>query len=133
MPLLVYSLDSESDVCCIINEGNFRQLLPEGYDYKFLQIQYKNADSISFTYEFKIKLKSEQEARKWVNEYNEKSNETMVYERNRKGSGKHVVRKLFLHCHHNQRQTGKHSKNTRLLKTTFKEHSSISTLTVQHR
>ena len=127
VPPLVYSSDSESDVHCIVNEGNIRQLLPEGYDYRFLQIQYKNADSCSFTCEFKIKLKSEQDARKWVNEYNEKTKETMVYERNRKGSGKHVVRKLFLRCHHNQRQTGKHSKSTRLLKTTFKEHSSKHT------
>ena len=127
VPPLVYSSDSESDVHCIVNEGNIRQLLPEGYDYRFLQIQHKNADSFSFTCEFKIKLKSEQEARKWVNEYNEKTKETMVYERNRKGSGKHVVRKLFLRCHHNQRQTGKHSKSTRLLKTTFKEHSSKHT------
>ena len=51
----------------------------------------------------------------------------MVYEHNRKGSGKHVVRKLFLCCHHNQRQIGKHSKSTRLLKTTFREHSSKHT------
>ena len=91
------------------------------------QIQSKNADSFSFSCEFKIKLKSEQEARKWVSEYNEKTKETMVYERNRKGSGKNAVRKPFLCCHHNQWQTGKHSKSTRLLKTTFKEHSSKHT------
>ena len=127
MPVLFHSSDSESGVHCIVNEGNIRQLLPEGYDYRFSQIQSKNADSFSFSCEFKIKLKSEQEARKWVNEYNEKTKETMVYERNRKGSGKHVVRKLFLRCHHNQRQTGKHSKSTRLLKTTFREHSSKHT------
>ena len=46
--------------------------------------------------------------------------------RNRKGSGKHVIRKLFLHCH-NQRQTGKHTKSAKLLKTTFKKHSSKHT------
>ena len=76
---------------------------------------------------FAFHVKSEQEVRKWVYEYNEKTKETMVYECNRNRSGEHVVRKLFWHCHHNQQQTGKHSKNTRLLKTTFKEHSSKHT------
>ena len=127
MPALFHSSDSESGVHCIINEGSIQQLLPQGYDYRFSQIQSKNVDSFSFSCEFKIKLKSEQEARKWVNEYNEETKETMVYEHNRKGSGKHVVRKLFLRYHHNQQQTGKHSKSTRLLKTTFKEHSSKHT------
>ena len=77
---------------------------------RFSQIRSKNADSFIISYEFKIKLKSEQEPRKWVNEYNEKTEETMLYERNRKGSGKPVVRKLFLCSHHNQRQTRKNSK-----------------------
>ena len=77
-------------------------------------------------------MKSEQEARKWVSEYNEKTKETMVYVRNRKGSGKHVIRKLCLHCHHNQWQTGKHTKNTKLLKTTFKN-TAVNILTVQHK
>ena len=127
MPVLVHSSDSESDVHCIVNEGNILQLLPERYDYRFSQIQSKNTDSFSFSCEPKIKLKSEQEARKWVNEYNEKTKPIMVYECNKKGCGKHVVRKLFLHCHYNQRQTGKHSKSTRLPKTTFREHSSKHT------
>ena len=72
-------------------------------------------------------MKSKQEARKWVSEYNEKTKETMVYVGNRKGSGKHVVRTLFLHCHHNQRQTSKHTNSIKLLKTTFKKHSSKHT------
>ena len=75
VPALVYSSESESDVHCIVNEGNIQQLLPEGYDYRILQIQYKNADSFSFTCEFKIE---QVEARKWVDKYNEKTKETMV-------------------------------------------------------
>ena len=61
-----------------------------------------------------------------------KKQETMVNVRNRKGSGKHVVRKLILHCHHNQRQTGKHTKSAKLLKTTFKN-TAVNILTVQHK
>ena len=64
MPALFHSSDSESGVYCIVNEGNVWQLLPQGYDYSFSQIQSKNADSFRFSCEFKIKLKSEQEARK---------------------------------------------------------------------
>ena len=55
MPALFHSSDSESGVHCIVNEGNIRQLLPEGYDYRFSQIQSKNADSFSFSCELKKK------------------------------------------------------------------------------
>ena len=131
-PTFTQFSDPESDTDYIFNKGTIRKLLPETYDYRFSQIQYGKSESLTFSCEFKINMKSEQEARKWVSEYNEKTKETMVYVRNRKGSGKHVVRKLFLHCHHNQRQTGKHTKSTKLLKTTFKKHSSKHT-NCQHK
>ena len=56
MPVLFHSSDSESGVHCVVNEGNIWQLLPDGYAYRFSQIQSKNADSFNFSCEFKIKL-----------------------------------------------------------------------------
>ena len=82
-----------------------------------------NTTTCSFSCEFKIKLCSEAEARKWVSDYNEVTKETMVYTRSKRHSGKHVVTKLFMKCHHNQHSTGKHCKSTKKLKTTFKEHN----------
>ena len=46
----------------------------------------------------------------------------MVFGRKKTGKGKHLTTKYFLHCHHKQRQTGKHEKSKRPLKTTNKEH-----------
>ena len=132
-PTFTQFSDPESDTDYIFNKGTIRQLLLETYDYRFSQVQYGKSESFTFSFEFKINMKSEQEARKWVSEYNKKTKEIMVYVRNRKGSGKHVVRKLFLHCHHNQRQNGKHNKSTKLLKTTFRKHTAVNILTVQHK
>ena len=64
--------DPESDTDYVFNKGTIRQLLPETYDYSFSQIQYGKSESFTFSCEFKINMKSEQEARKWVNEYNQK-------------------------------------------------------------
>ena len=51
----------------------------------------------------------------------------MVFERNKKQAGKRVLRKLYLRCQHRQRQTGKHKKSDRLLKTTHKQHNTKHT------
>ena len=48
------------------------ELIPEGYDYMFLNIQ-------QLVGEFKIHLCTEAEAKKWVSDYNEVTNKTMVY------------------------------------------------------
>ena len=107
--------------CCITNDCGLNaehkatviKLLPEGYDYMFLNIYMINTMTCSFSCEFKIQLCSEVEARKWVSDYNEVTKETMVYTRSKRCSGKHVVTKLFMKCHHNQRSTGKHCKSTK--------------------
>ena len=65
-------------------------LLPDGYTYKTVCITYfKNLSS--FNYEFKIKPDSEDSAKKWVTDYNEKTMETMVFDGCKNLSGKRVV------------------------------------------
>lgn len=95
-----------------------RNILPSKYEYKFADITQSKGNCA-----FKIKLTSEEEARKWVVDYNATTQETMVFERNKKRMGNRVLRKLYLRCQHNQRQTGKHTKSDRVLKTTHKEHN----------
>ena len=126
-PTFTQFSDPESNTDYKFNKGTIQKLLPETYEYRFSPLQYGKSELFTFSCEFKINMRSEQENRKWVSEYNEKTKETMVYVRNGKGSGKHVVRKLFLHCHHNLPQTSKHTKSTKLLKTTFKKCSSKHT------
>ena len=46
----------------------------------------------------------------------------MVFGRKKVQKGKLECTKFFLHCHHKQRQTGKHQKSNRILKTVSKEH-----------
>ena len=72
-PTFTQFSDPESDTDYIFNKGTIRKLLPETYDYRFSQIQYGKSESLTFSCEFKINMKSEQEARIWVNEYNEKN------------------------------------------------------------
>ena len=72
-------------------------------------------------------IEIEDAAHKWVQKYNERCKETMVYERSKKRDGKHVVKKLFLRCQHQQLQTGQHSKSNRTLTTTHKQHNSKHT------
>ena len=101
-------------------------MLPEGYTYKMLSVTHFK-DLQSFTCEFKVKLENEECARKWIAEYNEKTKETMVYECCRSLSGKRIVKKLYLRCQHKQRQTGKHTKSNKTLKTTHKLHNCKNT------
>ena len=68
-------------------------------------------------------MQSEEDARKWVADYNDKTKETMVYERSKTQNGKRVIKKLYLRCQHKQRQTGKHTKSENALKTTHKQHN----------
>lgn len=101
-------------------------MLPGNYDYKLLKIiKYENTESFHCT--FKIKLSNEEAVRKWLAAYSEKTKETMVYECCKSGKGERVVKKFYLRCQHKQRQTGKHSKSDRVLKTTHKSHNNKHT------
>ena len=101
-------------------------MLPEGYKYKMLFVTHFK-DLQSFTCDFKVKLENEKCARKWIVEYNEKTKETMVYECCKSLSRKRVMKKLYLRCQHKQRQTGKHTKSNKTLKTTHKLHNCKNT------
>ena len=121
--------DSDNDLipsvkkrCCTVES-----VLPKGYEYKFESVDYDKSKEFNFNSNFKIDITCEETARKWVQEYNETTKETMVYERNRKGMGKNVIRKLYMRCQHKQRETGKHVKSSKRLKTTFKEHNNKQT------
>ena len=97
-------------------------MLPEGYMYKMLSVtHFKGIES--FSCDFKVKIENEESARKWIAEYNEKTKETMVYECCKNLSGKRVMKKMYLRCQHKQRQTGKHMKSNKTLKTTHKLHN----------
>ena len=80
---------------------------------------------------FKIKLENDfrlsESARRWIAEYNVKTKETMVFDCCKKLSGKRVLKKLYLRCQHKQRQTGKHKKSDKALKTTHKGHNNKNT------
>ncbi len=69
----------------------------------------------SYSCSFKIELDSEENIKKWVTAYNEQSKDTMVYETCRSGKGKKVVNFFYLRCHHNQRQSGMHTKSNNKL------------------
>ena len=101
-------------------------MLLDGYTYKMLTVTHFN-DLKSFICDLKIKLDTEESARKWIEEYNTRTKETMVYECCKSLSGKQVVKKIYLHCQHKQRQTGKHTKSNKTLKTTHKLHNSKNT------
>ncbi len=101
-------------------------MLPDGFMYKMLRvIKYDNIGSFHCT--FKLNIDNEEILRKWLAAYNDKSKETMVYESCRNGKGKSVVKKFYLRCQHKQRQTGKHTKSGRSLKTTHKSHNNRNT------
>ena len=70
-------------------------MLPNGYTYKIVSITHFK-DLNSFDCELKIKLESEDGARKWVMEYNERTKETMVYDSCKNLSGKMVIKKMVL-------------------------------------
>ena len=101
-------------------------MLPTGYVYKMVTVTHFK-DLGSFNCELKIKLNTEKSVRKWVAEYNESTKETMVYDCCKNLSGKRVVKKLYLRCQHKQRQTGKHTKSNKTLKTTHKQHRNKNT------
>ena len=124
------SNDCESDDE-FIKTNNFARplilgILPEGYSYKMLTVSHFE-DLESFTCNFKIKLENEESARRWIAEYNVKTKETMVFDCCKKLSGKRVLKKLYLRCQHKQRQTGKHKKSDKALKTTHKGHNNKNT------
>ena len=68
-------------------------------------------------------MQTEDAACKWLQKYNEKCKETMVYERSKNV----LLKKLFLRCQHKQRQTGQHTKSDRILVTTHKQHNAKHT------
>ena len=101
-------------------------MLPDNYTYKMLTVaHFDNLDS--FSCHFRIKIDNEDNTRKWITQYNEKTKETMVFECCKSLSGKRVLKKLFLRCQHKQRQTGQHTKINRPLKTTHKSHNNKHT------
>ena len=51
----------------------------------------------------------------------------MVYTCCKNRGGKKVIKKLYLRCQHKQRQTGKHMKSNKALKTTHKQHNNKNT------
>ena len=120
-------LDSCSTDENFCNYTPVKKLLPREYEYRFNDISYDTKDSYSFNCTFKVKLTTEEAARKWAADYNNITQETMVFERNKKQMGKRVLRKLYLRCHHKQRQTNKHTKSNRILKTMHKEHNNKHT------
>ena len=98
-------------------------ILPEVYSYKMLTVSHFE-DLESFTCNFKIKLENEE---RWIVEYNVKAKERMLFDYCKKLSGKRVLKKLYLRCQHKQRQTGKHKKSNKALKTTHKGHNNKNT------
>ena len=101
-------------------------MLPDGYTYKMLTVTHFK-DVESFNCNFKIKLETEESARKWIAKYNEKTKEMMVYECCKNLGGMRVIKKLYLRCQHKQRQSGKHAKSSKALKTTHKQHNDKNT------
>ena len=127
---LVSLNDSDSDDDLMKSEKVGRPLilsmLPDGYTYKMVSVtQFKDLNS--FNCEFKIKLETEEGARKWIAEYNKRTKETMVYDCCKNLSGKRVIKKMYLRCQYKQRQTGMHTKSTKTLKTTHKQHNNKNT------
>ena len=62
-------------------------MLPDNYHYKFIKtFEHDHAGSYHCT--FRLKLESKEDARKWVADYNDKTKETMVYERSETQCGK---------------------------------------------
>ena len=72
----------------------------------------------SFEDEFKINIGSDREVKEWVKK---KADNGLWEEKVTKG--KRASTKYFFHSHHKQRQTGKHQKSNRILKTVVREHS----------
>ena len=95
-------------------------MLPGKYTYKFTEVDYCNIHTHNFKCSLKIKLQNEEEARKWVQEYNSVTQETMVFQRSKNQLGKRVCKKLYLQCHHYQRNR---AMSNICLKTTHRLHN----------
>ena len=125
-------MEIEVDCICSSEDDSFEtgdkaraeiiSMLPDSFTYKMLRvIQYRDIESFHCT--FKLDVDNEENVRKWLAAYNEKTKETMVYESCRNGKGKRVAKKFYLRCQHKQRKTGKHTKSNKTLKTTHKLHN----------
>ena len=68
---------------------------------KFTEI-FKHDHTGSYHCSLRLKMQSEEDARKWVADYNDKTKETMVYERSKIQNGKRVIKTLYLRCQHKQ-------------------------------
>ena len=109
-----------------VYESAITDMLPDDYLYNTFEIlAFENTET--FECKFRVMMQTEDAARKWLQKYNEKCKETMVYERSKKRDGKRVIKKLFLRCQHKQRQTGQHTKSDRILVTTHKQHNAKHT------
>ena len=110
-----YSTDDTSP-----HEKYIAAILPGKYTYKFTEVDYCNIHTHNFKCSLKIKLRNEEEARKWVQEYNSATQETMVFQRSKNQLGKRVCKKLYLQCHHYQRNR---AMSNICLKTTHRLHN----------
>lgn len=120
------SEDDLSDINQHDNTDSIMGMLPEKFDHKLLRIiKYDSIESFQCT--FKLKLDNEGDIKSWIAAYNSKTKETMVFDCCKTGKGKRVLKKFYLRCQHKQRQTGKHTKSDRILKTTHKTHSNRNT------
>ena len=124
--LLISDSNSEDDLMDIDKQEDIRAMLPDGYTYKMIEVT-DHKDINSFQCTFKLKIDTEEDTRKWLTDYNEKTKETMVYECCKTGKGKRVIKKFYLRCQHKQRQTGMHTKSDKALKTTHKSHNNKHT------
>ena len=94
--------DNESADDTSAHEKYIAAILPGKYTYKFTEVDYCNIHTHNYKCSLKIKLQNE-EARKWVQEYNSVTQEAMVFQRSKNQLGKRVCKKLYLQCHHYQR------------------------------
>ena len=84
----------EEKIDILAYESAISDMLPDDYLYTEFEVSaYEQCT-------FRVMIESEDAARKWVQKYNERCKETMVYERSKKRDGKRVVKKLFLWCQH---------------------------------
>ena len=101
---------SSEDEICTQNETAevlITELLPKNYHYKFIEIFEQTTQAhITVSLHFSCNQRKMQGNGLPITIIKE----TMVYELSKRQNEKRVVKKLYLPCHHNQRQTGKHTK-----------------------
>ena len=119
-------LSSEDDLSDLNEHNNtdsIMAMLPENFEYKLLRIiKYDSIESFQCT--FKLKLDNEGDIKSWIAAYKHQNKGNSGC---KTGKGKQFLKKFYLRCQHKQRQTGKHAKSDRVLKTTHQTHSNRNT------